>query len=102
MGDAADDLEHQEIQSQLYPFGLDIMVSDPVRDRNRKIVGDLKWTTKSGDRILLKDMDISHLCKVVNKIRLTGEAVVENNNVRDAIMDYYKYRATLHAQRSDR
>lgn len=89
MGDAADyDIEVREHRA-LYPFGIDVLFTDPVRDKNRKVIANSTWEMKSGEKIKFKDMDLSHLKNVAAMVSRKG------HQYSAQLQDYYHYRATL-------
>lgn len=91
MGDAADHAIECEIHRQMYPFGIDVMFADPVRDKNRDTIARSTWKTKDGSKIKFKDMDLTHLLNVAKMVKRRG------HQYADQLMDYYQYRATLEA-----
>lgn len=67
MGDAADDLERQEIDREIAPNGWDALIREGEESIYiRGKMGDVLWTTKNGQKIKFRNMDISHLKNVRN------------------------------------
>lgn len=89
MGEQADFMFEREIDRQIYPFGVDVLMADPARDAWRKALGDMEWTTKEGEKIRLQDMELSHLRNV--------SALLARREYKHAarVADYYRWRATL-------
>ncbi len=89
MGDAADFAIECEEHRALYPFGVDVLFADPIRDSNRSILAEHEWVTRDGQTIKLKDMDLGHLLNVVK--------MQERKRHRFApqLRDYYQYRVTM-------
>ena len=89
MSDAADyDLERREHRA-LYPFGVDVLFADKVRDENRRILAGYEWTTKDGQKIKFCDMELPHLLNVVRLQERRGHKFAPQ------LRDYYEYRVTL-------
>lgn len=89
MGEQADyDIERIENRT-IYPFGIDVLFHEDVRDQNRKVLANYVWTTRDGAKVKFKNMALSHLLNVV-KIQERG-----GHKFSLQLRDYYEYRATL-------
>jgi hypothetical protein len=62
MGDAAEDLYFRELNKHM-DLGRRERVREAVAEENKKLydLGQLKWPMKSGEKILVKDMDNHHI-----------------------------------------
>lgn len=91
MGDAADyDIEVRENRA-FYPFGIDVLFVDPVRDKNREVIANSEWETATGEKIKFKNMGLDHLKNVSALVSRRGHKYAAQ------LRDYYLYRATLEA-----
>lgn len=95
MGDAADFAIECEEHRALYPFGVDVLFADKVRDQNRRILAAYEWTTKDGQKIKFRDMELLHLLNVVRLQERRGHKFAPQ------LRDYYEYRVTLSRGDSD-
>ena len=88
MGDAADDYTDYLENKALYPFGVDVLFHDPTRDKNRAILANYEWTTRAGEKIKFKDMELPHLLNVLLMQERKGHKFAPQ------LRDYYQYRVT--------
>ena len=89
MGDAAEFQMERDEHRAMYPFGVDVLFADEVREKNREILADYKWETRDGSKVKFSDMELSHLLNVVKMQERKG------HKFAGQLRDYYQYRATV-------
>ena len=89
MGDAADQQIEWDEHRALYPFGVDVLFHDPVREKNREILANYEWEMRDGTKVKLKGVTLSHLVNIVKIQERRGHKFAPQ------LRDYYQFRATI-------